>query len=273
MREIVVFTDGDVDVPKQYQGRVEMIPQYYYFNPEEMYGDEQVLDRETFFENLKTTRAYTAGANPDFVRRKFTKVLKEGKDIVCVACSSGMSGTYNTIYAVGEELKEEYQEATIEVIDSLNMTMAAGFLCADAVDAADEGKTAVEVAEIVRNNVNKLDIYFIVDEFKYLVQGGRVSPAVGKIGDVLNIKVILTIREGKIVAFKKVRGQKMAFKTIRDIVAEKENARVGAIYVGNQELFDECKKTVSCEDSVELNLIISSHVGPNTTGIAIERKE
>lgn len=272
MREIVIFTDGDVDVPKQYADRVQVLPQYYYFNPEEMYGDEKVLDRKTFFEKLKTTRAYTAGANPDFVRRKFEQVLKEGKDIVCVACSSGMSGTYNTIYATGQELKEAYPEATIEVIDSLNMTMAAGFLCADAVDAADEGKTAAEVAEIVRNKIDKIDIYFIVDEFKYLVQGGRVSPAVGKIGDVLNIKVILTIREGKIVAFKKVRGQKMAFKSISDIVKEKENARIGAIYVGNEELFNTCKEAVSCKDSVELNLIISSHVGPNTTGVAIERK-
>lgn len=272
MREIVVFTDGDVDVPKQYMDRIEVLPQYYYFNPEEMYGDEQVLDRETFFENLKTTRAYTSGANPDLVRRKFERVLKEGKDIVCVTCSSEMSGTYNTIYTVGEELKEEYPDAVIEVIDSLHMTMAAGFLCADAVDAADEGKTATEVAEIVHNRIDKIDIYFIVDEFKYLVQGGRVSPTVGKIGDALNIKVILTIREGKIVAFKKVRGQKMAFKTIRDVVNEKNNARVGAIYVGNQELFEECKKTVSCEDSVNLNLIISSHVGPNATGVAIERK-
>lgn len=272
MREIVVFTDGDVDVPKQYQDRVVLLPQYYYFNPDTIYGDEQVLDRETFFENLKTTRAYTAGANPDLVRRKFVKVLEEGKDIVCVACSSGMSGTYNTIYAIGEELKEEYPKASIEVIDSLNMTLAAGFLCADAIEAADSGKTAGEVAEIVRDKVSKIDIYFIVDEFKYLVQGGRVSPAVGKIGDVLNIKVILTIREGKIVAFKKVRGQKLAFKTIRDIVEEKPNARVGAIYVGNHGLFDECKKAVPCQDSVELNLIISSHVGPNATGIAIERQ-
>ncbi len=272
MREIAVFTDGDVDVPDQYRNRVEMLPQYYYFEPEMLYGDQQILEREAFFERLKTTRAYTAGSNPDLVRRKFVKVLEEGKDIVCVACSSAMSGTFNTIHAVGEELKEEYPEAAIEVIDSLNMTLAAGFLCADAVDAADEGKTAAEVAEIVRNKIDKIEIYFIVDEFKYLVQGGRVSPAVGKIGDVLNIKVILAFQEGKIVAFKKVRGQKTALRTIRDIVSEKENARIGAIYVGNQELFEQCKKITDCEDSVDLNLIIASHVGPNATGIAIERK-
>lgn len=272
MREIAVFTDGDVDVPAQYQSRVEILPQYYYFEPETLYGDEQVLEREAFFEKLKTSRAYTAGSNPELVRQKFVKALEEDKDIVCVACSSAMSGTFNTIYTVGQELKEEYPQAAIEVIDSLNMTLAAGFLCADAVDAADEGKTAAEVAEIVRKNIEKIDIYFIVDEFKYLVQGGRVSPAVGKIGDVLNIKVILSFQEGKIVPFKKVRGQKMAFKTIRDIIHEKENARIGAVYVGNQDLFEQCKKAGDCEDSVDLNLIIASHVGPNATGIAIERK-
>lgn len=272
MREFVVFTDGNTDIPAEYQSRVEMLPQYYYFNPDELYGDEKVLDRDTYFKTLETTRAYTAGCNPDLVHRKFEKVLKEGKDIVCITFSSEMSGSYNTICVVASELQEEYPDAVIEVIDSRSATLGTAFLCLDALDAADAGKSASEAAQIVRERLEKIEIYFLVDEFKYLVQGGRVSPTVGKIGDILSIKPILTIQDGKIVLFKKVRGQNMAFKSIKEMVDVQENARVGAIYVHSQELFDKCVKAVPCETDIKLNLIISSHVGPRTTGIAIERK-
>lgn len=85
MREIAVFTDGDVDVPDQYRNRVEMLPQYYYFEPEMLYGDQQILEREAFFERLKTTRAYTAGSNPDLVRTKICKSFGRGKRY-CVRC-------------------------------------------------------------------------------------------------------------------------------------------------------------------------------------------
>ena len=123
MREFVVFTDGNTDIPAEYQSRVEMLPQYYYFNPDELYGDEKVLDRDTYFKTLETTRAYTAGCNPDLVHRKFEKVLKEGKDIVCITFSSEMSGSYNTICVVASELQEEYPDAVIEVIDSRSATL------------------------------------------------------------------------------------------------------------------------------------------------------
>lgn len=97
MKDFIIFTDGDVDVPKPYDTDVVMLPQYYYFDPGTVYGDEQVLTREVFFEQLSSRRAYTAGVNPDLVRNRFEQVLKEGNDILCIAVSSGISGSYNTI--------------------------------------------------------------------------------------------------------------------------------------------------------------------------------
>ena len=113
-------------------------------------------------------------------------------------------------------------------------------------------------------------IFFVVDDFKYLVQGGRVSPAVGKIGDILDIKVILTMREGRIEPYRKNRGISTALRNIQRIAQSGETARLGAIYVGNQKMFDKCKSLVNAECEAALNLIVSSHVGPNATGIAIE---
>lgn len=270
MRDFIIFTDGDVDVPKPYDKDVVMLPQYYYFDPNMVYGDEQVLTREAFFEQLSTKRAYTSGVNPDLVRNRFEAVLKEGKDILCITVSSGLSGSYSTICITAEELKELYPEASIKIIDSLSATLACGFLCADAIELKKQGKSFEETAADIERRAKLLDIYFIVDDFKYLVQGGRVSPAVGKIGDILDIKPILTMRGGHIEAYKKTRGFNAALRNIQTIAESRKAARIGNIYVGNQEMFEKCKSYIPGDYEASLNLIISSHVGPDTTGIAVE---
>ena len=270
MKEFVVFTDGDVDLPAPYGEEIGMLPQYYYFDEDMVYGDEQILSRDDFFKQLAGRRAYTAGVNPDLVTRRFEETIQEGKDILCIAVSSGLSGSYNTLCMVADHMKEQYPACNIEVIDSLNASLGSGFLCVDALELRKQGKSLQETAEEIRKRIGLIDIFFVVDDFKYLVQGGRVSPAVGKIGDILDIKVILTMREGRIEPYRKNRGISTALRNIQRIAQSGETARLGAIYVGNQEMFDKCKSLVNAECEAALNLIVSSHVGPNATGIAIE---
>lgn len=273
MREFIIFTDGDVDVPKPYDAEVVMLPQYYYFDPNMVYGDEQVLTRESFFEKLSTQRAYTSGVNPDLVRNRFEEVLKEDKDILCITVSSGLSGSHSTICVTADELRELYPDSSIKVIDSLSATLAAGYLCMDAIELKKQGKSLEETAADIEKRIKLLDIYFIVDDFKYLVQGGRVSPAIGKIGDILDIKPILTMRNGHIEAYKKTRGLGAALRNIQAIAESRKAAHIGNIYVGNEEMFEKCKRYIKGDFEADLNLIISSHVGPDTTGIAVEWAE
>lgn len=270
MKDFMIFTDGDVDLPSPYEKEVSLLPQYYYFEEDTIYGDEQVLTREEFFGQLASRRAYTAGVNPDFVRNHFEEALQAGKDILCIAVSSGLSGSYNTICMVADDLRPLYPESRIEVIDSLSATLGSGFLCVDALEMRKAGKSLEETAAEIRKRIGLIDIFFVVDDFKYLVQGGRVSPSVGKIGDILDIKVILTMKEGRIEPYKKCRGINNALRNIQTISQSRKAARLGAIYVGSQELFEKCKSLVESDCEASLNLIVSSHVGPNTTGIAIE---
>lgn len=270
MREFIIFTDGDVDIPKPYDAEVVMLPQYYYFDPNMVYGDEQVLTREAFFEQLSARRAYTSGVNPDLVRNRFEEVLKAGRDILCITVSSGLSGSHSTICVIASELREQYPDASIKVIDSLSATLAAGYLCMDAIALRNQGKSLPETAADIERRIKLLDVYFIVDDFKYLVQGGRVSPAIGKVGDILDIKPILTMRNGRIEAYKKTRGFHTAMRNIQTIAESRKAVRIGNIHVGNQEMFEKCKSYIPGSYEVSLNLIISSHVGPDTTGIAVE---
>lgn len=270
MKDYVIFTDGDVDLPSPYEKEISYLPQYYYFDDNMIYGDEQILSREAFFEQLSSRRAYTAGVNPDFARKSFEAALQAGKDILCIAVSSALSGSYSTICMVADELRAAYPQSRIEVIDSLSATLGSGFLCVDAMELRAKGMPLAEAAEEIRRRVGLIDVFFVVDDFKYLVQGGRVSPSVGKIGDILDIKVTLTITDGRIVPYKKNRGINAALRNIQSISQSRETARLGSIYVGNQALFEKCRSLVQSDCQASLNLIVASHVGPNTTGIAIE---
>lgn len=270
MSDYIIFTDGDVDLPSPYETEVSLLPQYYYFEENKIYGDEQVLTREAFFEQLSSRRAYTSGVNPDFVRRSFESALQEEKGILCITVSSGLSGSYNTICMVADDLKEQYPGCEIEIIDSLSATLGSGFLCVDALEMRKAGRTLQETAAEIRKRINLIDLYFVVDDFKYLVQGGRVSPSVGKIGDILDIKVILTMNNGRIEPYRKNRGINAALRNLQRIAQSRKISRLGSIYVGNKDLFEKCKSLVNSDYEATLNLIVSSHVGPNTTGIAIE---
>lgn len=273
MKDFEIFTDGDVDLPSPYDREIILLPQYYYFEEDMVYGEERILPREEFFETLRTRRAYTSGVNPALVHARFEETLKSGKDILCITVSSGISGSYNTIRMTALELKERYPERDIEVIDSLSASLAAGFLCMDAIDMRRQGKTLPETSEEIKKRVHRIDLYFVVDNFKYLVQGGRVSEAVGKIGDILDIKLILTMKDGRIEPYQKNRGMNHALRNIKSIAQAKETARLGVIYVGNKDLFEKCKALVKSDCEAALNLIVSSHVGPDATGIAIEWQE
>lgn len=273
MKDYVIFTDGDVDLPSPYDKEISYLPQYYYFDESMIYGDEQVLSREEFFGQLSTRRAYTAGVNPDFARKSFEAALQEGRDILCITVSSAISGSCSTICMVADELRLQYPEAGIEVIDSLSATLGSGFLCVDAIEMKAQGIPLQEAAAMIRERVKLIDVFFVVDDFKYLVQGGRVSPSVGKIGDILDIKVILTIKEGRIEPYRKNRGINTALRNIQHIAQSGKAARLGSIYVGNTELFEKCRLLVGSTCQASLNLVVASHVGPNTTGIAIEWAE
>ena len=273
MKDFIVFTDGDVDLPSPYDEDIVMLPQYYYFEENRIYGEEQKLTREEFFQELSRRRAYTSGVNPDYVRKRFEETLQSGKDILCITVSSGLSGSNNTVCMVADELREMYPDGRIEVIDSLSATLGSGFLCVDALEMRKEGKSLQETAAEIRKRVGWMDIFFVVDDFMYLVQGGWVSPCVGMIGDILDIKVILTMKNGRIEPCKKCRGINAALRNIRQIAESGKTARLGAIYVGNQALFEQCRSLVGAGCEASLNLIVSSHVGPNTTGIAIEWAE
>ena len=155
MSEYMIMTDSTVDLPKEYLTEelgVPYIPLTYLIDGQS-YEDMIGLTGEEFFAKVRAgSMPTTSQINPEQAREALEPYLKEGKDILYIAFSSGLSGTYNSIRMAAEELQEEYPERKLIVIDSLCACMGEGLLVYKAVQMKRAGKSLEEVAAWVEEN-------------------------------------------------------------------------------------------------------------------------
>ena len=151
----------------------------------------------------------TSQVNPERVRALFEPYLKEGKDILHIAFSSGLSGTFNSCRIAAQELMEEYPERKIRVVDSLAASLGQGLLVYLAQRRKEEGADFDSVAQWTEEHKKNIVHLFTVDDLNHLYRGGRVSRTTAILGGMLNIKPILHVDdEGKLIPIGKVRGRK-----------------------------------------------------------------
>ena len=280
MKEFTLMTDVNTDVEPEYAAKegIVIMPQYYYFEDGIIYGDEIKLEPDEFYKRLANGEvAKSSGCNPGKVREMFEAELDKGKDILAIICTSGLSGSFNTCHSVADELMEERPDAKIIVIDSLNESEGAGLMLHLARDMQLEGKAMDEIAEEVLRLRSSFYAMFIVDDLKYLVRGGRLSPLSGTVGTILDIKPILYINtetEGKIVPFKKVRTRRKATDEIIKVFKESDpDYRYSCVvYTGDRNeavmMQNKVKECLGVEIPIvaEINNTIGAHTGPNALG-------
>ncbi len=149
-------------------------------------------------------------------------MLQEGKDVLHLGFSSGLSGTYNSVRIAGEELKHKYPNRKIIVIDSLCACLGEGILLYYALKLKEEGKTIEEVAKWVEENKLHLCHMFTVDDLNHLYRGGRVSKPAAIVGSMISIKPILHVDDaGTLQVIGKVHGRNKSLKTLVDLMEEK----------------------------------------------------
>lgn len=171
------------------------------------------LDIQTGFYDLLRQGVKVTTSSPsidDFIRR-FENILEHGKDILYIGFSSGLSGTFNVGRIAAEQLREEYPEREILVVDSLCGSMGQALLLYYCVQKQKEGASLKDVYEYAQKIRLNICHWFTVDDLNYLKRGGRISAAVAVIGSVMNIKPVLKVNnEGKLEMVYKARGKKLA---------------------------------------------------------------
>ena len=231
-----VFTDGCSNLPGRLlrELQIKVLPCSYVMDgvPGVYEGDIDAFDSHAYYDKLRAgSELKTSLLNSQLFMDHFRPELEQGRDVVCVGLSSGVSGTLQAARMAAMELEEEFPERTVAVVDSLGASLGTGILTCRAADLRNEGKTAAEAKVILDEEVPKLLQFFTVDDLNFLKRTGRVSGATAAIGTVLNIKPLLWgDPTGHIVAKAKYRGRKKVIDAIVELyetmAVDPENRRV-----------------------------------------------
>ena len=184
MNEFVIVSDSTVDLPKEYlQSKQVPIISLSYIMDGVTYEEMDGLSHKEFFEKLRAgSLPTTSQINPEQAREALEPFAKEGKDILYIGFSSGLSGSYNSVRMAAEDLKEEYPDINIIAIDSLCACMGEGLLLYKALELKEHGMSMEEIAKWVEANKLHICHNVTVDDLNHLHRGGRISKTTAVVG-------------------------------------------------------------------------------------------
>lgn len=249
----------------------------------------KTISFEEFYRKMKEGAVTkTSQVNANEFEEHFEKYLKEGKDILHVCLSSGLSGTINSANIAKSILIDKYPDRKIYIVDSLSASSGYGLLIDALANMKKNGKTIDELYNWAQENKLKQNSFFFSTDLSYYVRGGRISKAAGAIGTLLNTCPLLYVDKfGKLVSVAKVRGKKNVIKEI--VKRMEENAEGGLSYNGKCFI----SQSNCLEDAMEVSRLIEekfpnldgkpvinfigttigSHTGPGTVALFFWGKE
>ena len=281
-RKFVIVTDSGCDMPQEYfkETGVVCMKLGFMMNDVNYEGEDGLaIEPKEFYDSLRegsmpTTYQITA----EVAKAHIEPLLKEGKDVLAIAFSSGLSGTAGSYAVAAKELLEIYPERKIEVVDSLCASMGQGLLLDYAVKKGDEGvslETAKEYLECLKGHICH---HVTVDNLFHLKRGGRVSTASAIIGSILKIKPILHVNdEGKLVVIGKSMGRKKALSTVVDnLFAQADLDENDPIFISHGDCIEDVEYTKKLIwerlPNVEIKVhyigaVIGAHAGAGTIAV------
>ena len=245
---------------------------------EETFSDGVTIKPAEFYTRLKSSKVMpsTSQASPADMHKAFASLLEQGYDVMGVFISEKLSGTLDS----ARQAREEFASAKDKIVlfDSENTGMALGYQALALARAAAAGASLAdcqELAETVRPNTG---VYFAMETLEFLHRGGRIGGAQRFLGSALNVKPILTIKDGKVDTADSVRTSKKAYEKVIELVAEKcagkSNVRLATLHANAEEN----AKAVLATAAAKLNAVesilsavspaIGTHTGPGTVGLA-----
>ncbi len=274
MRDYVIATECTCDLDDGLIGKlgIKIIPMEVIMEDKtfEHYPDFRNYNAKKFYNDLKEGgSAGTTQINPQKYLNFFTPFLKEGKDILYICFSSGLSSTYNSAIIAKMQLEDEYPNK-IEVVDSLAASGGEGLLTILAYENKEKGFSLEENKEWLENNKLKIAHYFTVDDLMFLKRGGRISAATAIVGSALKIKPLLTVDEnGKLVSISKAHGRRAAINTLFNYFNDANTGSTVIINHGDCEEDALYLKNKIFENNHNINVMVSysgpvigAHTGP-----------
>ena len=286
MSEYILSCCSTADLSKEYfESRNIHYICFHYMLGDKSYPDDlgQSVPFDEFYARMAAGEmTKTSQVNVDELAAYFEDFLKEGKDILHVSLSSGLSGSVNSARIAAEELAEKYPDRKIYVVDSLGASSGYGLFMDKLADLRDEGKTIEEVRDFAEENRLKLHHWFFSTDLTFYVRGGRISKAAGWFGTALKICPLLNMDDqGKLIPRFKIRTKKKVIRAVVDKMEEYAEGGLdysGKCYISQSACIEDAREVARLVEErfpklngkVEINNIgttIGSHTGPGTVAL------
>ncbi len=280
---IKIMTDAAADIPKEVAEELDIVILPFMI----MLGDKQIVaDKDLapceFYKMIESTEDIpsTSQMSPAELEEIYRSIGSENT-IIHITMSAKGSGINNTSMLVSSQLAEEGFDIT--VIDSTMFSMTIGCSVIKAAEMARDGREKQEIIDYVKEVYARDTAYFVVDDLTYLRKGGRIKATAMAISKMLDIKPILTIRDGLVEAFRKVRGLRRAMSTLVDFVEERmDNPSENSVLILHSDAQDKVdiveqmiRERVNPKsiEYADIGPIITSHAGTGVVGVYFKHKK
>lgn len=269
MKNFIISTDTTSDLPADYIIKHNLgILSLTYTMENVTYDREHPMDVQEFYQKMRDgSLPTTSQVNPTTAKDFFSKLARENDaDILYIAFSSGLSGTYNSAQIAAQELAEEGFPYKIVVIDSLCASLGEGLLVHKAVCMLENGVSLEETAKWVEENKLHIVHNFTVDDLNHLYRGGRVSKTAAFLGTLASIKPILHVdNDGHLIPLQKVRGRKKSLTALVDSM-EKQMGRYRSqndiVFISHGDCLDDAQILADMiKERLNINAFLINYVG------------
>ncbi|SET22219.1 DegV family protein [[Clostridium] polysaccharolyticum] len=290
MKDFQIYSDSSCDLPIELIEKYSLciIPYYVTFDMENYFKEHEEISNEEFYQKL-AAKVFPKTSLPsvqDYINA-FRKAIEAGQDVLCFCLTSKFSGSYQSAVNAKSLLEEDYPDASIVIVDSIQATAGQGLVVIQAARMKEAGYTLEQIAEKIEILKETARIMFTVDSLEYLQKGGRIGKVTSLAGAMLNLKPMIVLKEAELMPYSNIRGRKKSLdKTIT--MAEEyftENNQ-------NYEDYDFCmanattlEETKLVQEKVEaligrkldfpvfqIGVTIGTYTGPGAIGICFVKK-
>ncbi len=285
MKRIKFMVDTASDMPEELIREYDLAMVNFMVN----FGEESLVAREEISNEEFYDRMVNGDVHPKTAQTPYqtlydaiSEEAKKCETLIFYTLSSKGSGQFQTATLISRELMEENPEFDIRVVDTQSFSYFIGIAVEKAVELEKQGLSADEIIEKSLEHMQKYDVFFVVDDLSYLQKGGRIKKTTAVIGAMLDIKPVLSVRDGLIESITTIRGKKKVCKKLIDLLEETEgfNPETTDFYVLHSgiESADEVSEILTerygegkLNRVIELGAIIGTHTGPGVKAIVFKK--
>ncbi|MBO5339451.1 MAG: DegV family protein [Oscillospiraceae bacterium] len=270
MSDFVILTDSSADLTAELVAEldVQVLPLSYNMEGKIVYNypDNREMDPHEFYNLLRAGKtATTSAVNVAQYTEAIEPDLQQGKDVLVLAFSSGLSTTYNSAVIAADDLREKYPERKIYVVDTLCASLGQGLLVYLAAKEREKGRSIEEVRDWAQANKLSVAHQFTVDDLHFLKRGGRISATTAVVGTMLAIKPVLHVDdEGHLINIGKCRGRGASLKALVDTMEKTViDPADQTVFISHGDCLEDAQTVADMvKERFGVKEVIMNHVGP-----------